>query len=828
MARQDHPALAAYRAKRDPSRTPEPFGRLQLPPTGKLFVVQQHAARQLHFDLRLEVDGVLKSWAIPKGLSADPEDKRLAVETEDHPLDYADFEGAIPAGNYGAGHVIVWDRGTYDFASSFVDGMAKGKLLFDMRGLKLHGRWTLVRLKQDKQWLCIKEHDDYVNDPRVNDPNSVLSGLNVRQLKNPTPKIAALNRQLAATKRSREAAIDAISTRPMLATSGTPHRRRGWVWELKYDGYRVILRKSQDRIEILSRNGHDMSARFPEIRQILSRLPIRECVVDGELVVHDSTLKPRFALIQDRARAMSAYDIQRAAILQPASVYCFDLLFANGFDLRKAPLLERKRRLQQLLPTASHLIFSEHIEQDGLHTFATAQRLGVEGVVGKRGEAPYQHGRSSDWIKARHQRTEDFVVIGWTGSQSNPSDIGALALAEYRGEQLFYVGHAGSGLTQALRAELGRSLRRLARKTNPAQNRVKKATHWVRPRLVVEVAYAEYTHNGNLRHPVIVRLRDDKDAHACTGAFDVATLANVTATGPEKVTVTNPDKLFFPDAHLCKIDLVKYYRDIAPWLLPHLHDRPIVLTRYPDGVTGKSFYQRDLPDYVPPWMRRETLWSNSNDKSVQYPIAQTAEDLAFLANLGTIPIHMWHSRVGQLDYPDWCVLDLDPKKAPFSDVITLANAIGELADEIALPAFIKTSGASGLHVMIPLSQQITHAQSQVLGELLAHTIVERYDDIATIARSVKARANKVYIDYLQNGHGRLIAAPFAVRAEPLATVSMPLNWHEVKKGLTNSRFHIKNAVARMKRLKQDPLAAIHTSQPDLVRSLHLLGSVEGR
>ena len=823
MATHDNPKLATYRAKRDPARTPEPFGRLLIPPTGKLFVVQQHAARHLHFDLRLEIDGVLKSWAVPKGPSTNPADKRLAVQTEDHPLDYADFEGEIPPGNYGAGHVILWDRGTFTLHGDFETACNAGKLLFDLAGHKLHGRWTLVRLKKSaREWLLIKEKDGYAATDHTPAATSILSGLTVRELKNPAPKIRAMRRKLAAVAGAAAAHIDTISTRPMLATPGSAHRQAGWIWELKYDGYRTLAHKSAAGIRLLSRNGHDLSARFPEICQVLHHIPISEFVMDGELVVHDEFSRPRFALIQTRAKASAPHEIRASAITRPASLYCFDLLFAAGYDLRRVALLERKRCLKLLLPHASRLIYSEHVAREGPQTYATARNLQIEGVVGKRADSSYQHRRSGDWIKVRADRHGDFVVVGWSAAKSNPADLGALALAEYRGSTLSYVGHAGSGLNQTLRTQLMRKLKRLARKTPPVEVSSARATHWVRPSLVVEATFTEYTPAGNLRHPVIRRLRDDKSPNECRSSHDTVAAAALSADTIEPVQVTNPDKIFFPQPGYRKLDLVTYYRQIAAWMLPHLHDRPIVLTRFPDGIGGKSFYQRDLPDYVPDWIRRATLYSRENDKPVQYAIAQRAEDLAYLANLGTLPIHMWHSRVTDLDHPDWCVLDLDPKSAPFADVVTLALAIGELADEVALPAFVKTSGASGLHVLLPLNRQLTHDQSQTLGELLAHTIVARHPDIATVARAVRARQQKVYVDYLQNGHGRLIVAPFAVRAEACGSVSMPLRWHEVNRGLSNQRFHLGNAVARLKRLKQDPMRAIHDAKPDLERSLHLL------
>ncbi len=840
MPSQKRPAaerqLETYRAKRDRGSTPEPFDRIHIPATNRLFVVQQHAASHLHFDLRLELDGVLKSWAVPKGPSDDPKDKRLAMETEDHPLDYADFEGHIPEGNYGAGYVIVWDRGTYTALEDLATGFKKGKLLFELSGSKLRGRWTLVRLKSreatGKEWLLIKEHDAYESaDGPTFSHESVLSGLTVKQLENPQPKIAAIKRALKPLSAAATVTdIDKIAHAPMLATSGEASNRKGWAWELKYDGYRILARKALGSVKLFTRNGHDISQRFPEICQVLSHLPVDECIIDGELVVHDTSGRPSFALMQQRARSLSPHQVATTAITDPATYYCFDLLFVNGRDLRACTLLERKRVLRQIVPDKSAFVYSEHVLDQGLKTFQAAKEIGIEGVVGKRVSAQYTSGRSSAWVKVRVDRTGDFVVLGWSPSKSNPHDIGSLALGEYRGETLCYAGHAGSGLGQALRRQLLALDRKLARKTAPVRalpedSRVK-TTHWWTPRLVVEAGYTEYTPAGHLRHPRIHRVRDDKRPEECIGNFDGGLVdIDTPATATERVVVTNPEKTFFPQPEYTKLDLVDYYKKIAKWMLPYLIDRPIVMTRYPDGVNGKSFYQRDVPDYVPDWIKRAELWSESTDKPVNYFLLQRPDDLAYVANMGTLPIHIWHARVTDLDHADWCVLDLDPKSAPFADVITLALEIRDICEEVELPAYPKTSGASGLHVLIPLARQLDHDQSRTLGELLARVVVERHPEIATIARTVRAREGKVYVDFMQNGHGRLIVAPFAVRAEQAASISMPLKWHEVNKGLNNAKYHIGNGPARMQRLGADPMVKVLEEAPDLERSLGLLGGL---
>ena len=816
-------ALREYRRKRDAGHTPEPFGaRPRLAPAASpIFVVQQHRARHLHFDLRLEADGVLKSWAVPKGPSDNPADKRFAAFVEDHPLEYADFEGVIPDGNYGAGNVIIWDRGPYKALNNLIEGLEKGKLLFELRGHKLKGRWTLVRMKSATEWLLIKERDDWARDPATEfAADSILSGLTVAELSQPAKKQRALKRNLARHKQPKP--TPGANIKPMLATAAEAFDRKGWVFELKYDGYRAFARKADDEVALISRNGNDLSARFPEIVSAIKRLPFTQLLIDGELVVLDTSGRPSFGLLQERAAERRQIDVSMAARRLPATYFAFDLLEAVEINLRALPLTTRKAALKKVLPSAGPITYSEHVKDEGRATFDAARALGLEGVVGKRADSPYLAGRSQSWVKVRADKHGDFVIAGWTPARSDPNDIGALALAEYRGGVLTYVGRVGSGLNGALRGQLAAEFDRLD--DAPALVDEKKF-NWREPKLVAEVRFKEYTRDGHLRQPVLARLRTDKAPEECVGGFDNPTATGLEPVAAQEVEITNADKVFFPEKSLTKGDLVHYYETIAEWMLPYLKDRPIVLTRFPDGIHGKSFYQRDAPAFVPEWIERHVLWSESAEREVHYFVVQDTATLKYLANLGTIPIHTWHARITDLEHPDWCVLDLDPKTAPFKDVITAARAILALTQEIELPAFLKTSGASGLHVLIPLARQLTHDQSRTLGELMARVIVARLPEITTITRNVRRRDDKVYIDYLQNGHGQLLVAPFSARAEPAASVSMPLKWSELKAGTKNDRYHIKNAARRMRRLSDDPMQSLLTTEPDLVRALSLLSDL---
>ena len=812
--------LHTYRKRRSASATPEPFGDAGRPAAHgarRLFVVQQHAATRLHWDFRLEVDNVLKSWAVPKGPSTDPDDKRFAAQVEDHPVEYADFEGSIPKGNYGAGQVIVWDQGTYTELEDFVAGFEQGKLAFELNGHKLRGRFALVQIKSrhssGKEWLLIKEQDQWVRSGPLPE-DSVFSGLTVAELEDPHAAAAAFTERIANLDPAPPKTTSLIEA-PMLASASEPFHRDGWVFEIKYDGYRLMIEREGYAVMLRSRGGIDLTARFPELVKCARCLPCAEFAMDGEVVVHDQRGVPKFGLLQERAAVRGEGATRLASRHNPVTFYAFDLPHAAGYDLKSQPLLVRKELLQTLLPSAGPLRYSAHVEGNGIETFHAMAKLGLEGVVGKRADSRYRSGRSEHWLKVRSNRTGDFVIVGWVPQKSNAADLGALVLAEYRGGELAYCGRVGSGLGEAERRDLQRRIAALGPGTALSPDREHR---WLEPLLVCEVEYREYSLDGNVRNPVFLRLRDDKPPQECIGAFAEPAPLPSEPEPVREVPITNRNKVFFPEKELTKGDLLDYYEKAAPWMLPYLKDRPLVLTRFPDGIHGKSFYQRDAPAFVPDWVQREVLWSESAQREVHYFVVQNTESLVYLANMGAIPIHAWHSRITDLEHPDWCVLDLDPKDAPFADVVTTAKAMKELLDEAELPGYLKTSGASGLHILVPLARQLTHRQATTLGELLARVIVARQPDICTITRAVRRRESKVYIDYLQNGHGQLLVAPLSARAEPAASVSMPVKWSELNGRLKNANYHLKNAVARLKRAG-DPMAPLLDTVPDLERAL---------
>ncbi|WP_242347063.1 non-homologous end-joining DNA ligase [Anaeromyxobacter terrae] len=719
--------LDSYRAKRDPGRTPEPFGpaeegvrALDAP---RLFVVQKHAARRLHWDFRLELGGTLRSWAVPKGPSADPADKRMAVEVEDHPVEYAGFEGLIPAGNYGAGAVIVWDRGAWRPVGDPYEGLARGKLVFQLSGYKLHGEWTLVRTRMaqggKQQWLLLKHRGDAWAGPgRPFAEESVLSGRLLEELAAGEGRAERAVREAERLGAPRRALSRGDARLMRAEPRGAPFDGEGWLFEVKYDGYRLLARREGARATLLTLRGEDATALYPEIARPLETLPV-DAIVDGEVVVLGPDGRPDLDALEARSRLARPADVARAAIERPATYFVFDLLALGGLDVRALPLAERKRLLADLVPRLGAVRYADHVEARGEDLQREVRARGLAGVVAKRADAPYRAGRSSAWLDIPVERSD---------------------------------GHAAA--------------------THDASPPVPRAARPARP--------------------------------------------------AREVKVTNGEKVWFPADGITKADVVAYYRAIAPFMLPYLKDRPLVLTRYPDGIDGKSFFQKDAPRWRPEWMRTVRIRSEDAGRDLDHFLVDDADGLAWIANLGTIPLHVWSSRAGALERPDWCVVDLDPKEAPFEHVVRIARAVRALCEELGLPSYPKTTGQKGLHVLVPLGGQLTHAQSRTLGELLARAVEAELPEIATTARALPARGERVYLDYLQNGYGKTIAAPYAVRPRPGAPVSTPLRWSEVTARLDSSRFTIRGALGRARRLRSDPLLPVLSGKPDLMAALERL------
>jgi bifunctional non-homologous end joining protein LigD len=751
------------------------------------FVVHQHDATRMHWDLRLEIDGILLSWAVPKPPCLDPDIKRLAVKVENHPLEYIDFEAVIPEGNYGAGAMIVWDRGMFQ-----PQLISDEEIKFELYGYKLRGNFTLVKTKQD--WLLIKKRDEHATTEPL-PATSILSGLTVEELFEHAPRHREL---LAEIEKCPEQTFTVAEVAPMLCeTATTAFTSKDWVFELKYDGFRMLA----DRKKLRYRSGQDSTARYPELTSALRALPI-DVVLDGEIVIFDAEGKPDFHALGSRAQITKTSEIQRAALAQPVTYVVFDLLAAGGRDLRALPLLERKALLQRIVPAVGPLRFSEHIPELGEAMLEQVVARGLEGVVAKKANSPYRGKRSGDWLKIKQDPEDDFFVCGFTAPKGSRTGVGALHLCARRDDEWIYAGKVGTGFDDKTLDALYQQLSA----SPPWKPPWKGAGHWVEPELVVQVRYREWPEGGALRHPVFVRIqKQDEDQPPIE--TDVST---------RELRLTRLHKVFWPEPdHVTKGDLVEYYRTIAPYALPYLKDRPTVLTRYPDGITGEMFYQKDLPDWAPPWLRTMPLWSEHSQREIHYLLLDDADGLQFVANMASIPIHCWASRVTDLEHPDWTIVDLDPKNAPREHVVPLALAIHELCEAIALPNYVKTSGQTGLHVLIPLAGQCTFEQARQLAYLLGMIIERQHPKMATTARNPAARGGRVYLDWGQNAHGQLLVAPFSVRPVQGAPVSMPLEWDEVVPDLDPKTFNLRNALARVETWKRDPIAPVLTTRPDL-------------
>jgi bifunctional non-homologous end joining protein LigD len=800
---REHTDLDEYRLRRDAGRTPEPMGGSAV--RGRRFVVQHHLARRAHFDLRLEHEGVLLCWAVPKGPSADPGDKRLAVQTEPHPLRYTNFEGLIPEGNYGAGAMIVWDQGSYTPLLDMSEGLEAGKLLFALHGHKLLGNWTLVRTRQD--WLLIKERDAYARTGADNafPEDSILSGLTADERREPEAVVRRLADRLRHSGAIRLKHPLKIPG-PMLATPHDGFSDPDWVFELKHDGYRAFAIRNGDEVRLRSRNGLELAPAFPDLTHAIGHLPFPSFVIDGEIICTDEKGRGSFSRLQARARLRNAHEQQVAALSAPATFYAFDLLEANGYDCRELPLLERKQLLQSMLPSVGACRYSDHLERQGEMLLAFAREHGLEGTVAKRAGSAYRSGRSGDWRKTALTTTDDFVVTGWVPSNKPGRQVTALLLASFAQGGLVYSGRVGTGFSASVEAELLAELRELPPAGPPDNAPVERAARWVVPRLVVEVRFKQRTPNGLLRMPVFLRERPDKSPKECG--------ESIALPDPERreFAVSNPEKVLWPADKLTKADLISYYERIAPFILPHLRNRAVTLVRYPDGIEGESFFQKHAPASAPAWLRADAGADLQVDPDLI--VINSAEALRYVANLAAVELHMRSGTLAEPDRPSWLVIDLDPKEAPFDWVINAARCLLSICGEIGLPGYLKTTGSTGLHLMLPTGGELDHEQGTVLTTLIATAANREQPDTTTLERRIENRAGKVYLDCGQNRAGQTIAAPFSLRARPGAPVSMPIYHRELSARLTNGRFHLKNAARRMSRLGKDPLLPLANEHVD--------------
>jgi bifunctional non-homologous end joining protein LigD len=769
-------SLADYERKRSRTKTPEPFGKGR---RGKapIFVVQRHDARRLHYDFRLERDGVLLSWAVPKGVPLEPGTQHLAVHVEDHPLTYATFEGEIPAGNYGAGTVEIWDQGTYEL----VEEKPNGGMTVQLHGEKLNGPWTLVPAKlggDPKNWLLVKKRTDA------------------------------------------ESAGKERSYRPMLATpvDAVPSGE-GWLHEVKWDGYRAIVTIAGGSAELTSRNGKSLTARFePVARAVVQAVKTPDCVLDGEVCALDEQGRASFSAMQQGSG--------------PLVLYVFDVLEIDGEPLVELPLAERHERLEALIDKRNRTVRVSDLFDDGDALFEAATEQGLEGIVSKRADSRYESGRRSRaWLKIKTHGRQELVVAGYTKGQGRRSNgFGALVLGVNEGGVLRWAGNVGTGFDEAEIARLLAKLKPLSRDETPFAElpkmpRVRKGdVVWVEPKLVAEIRFVEWTHDGRLRAPVYEGLREDKEASEVQR--EQAPLPAEIRRGTRVLKLSNLDKPFWPEEGITKGDLIAYYRDIAPVLVPHLKDRPFTMKRYPDGWNGKFFFQKDAPNHMPDWIPTRQFEASTRDKPpkrrlIDFALVNDELALLWMANMGCIDMNTWYSRVDKPSRPDWVLFDLDPSPdVGFPETIQVALLIKQTLDLLELESFPKTSGSEGIHILVPVARRHTYAQAREFSEIVAGALARAHPGLVT-TEWTRAKRRGVLIDSNQNGEGKTIASAYSVRPKPGAPVSTPLRWDEVNESLDPAAFTMDVVRERVAR-EGDLFEGVLTTKQSLAAALKTL------
>lgn len=804
--------LETYQSMRDFRTTPEPKGRKRKSKGDPVFVIQKHDATRLHYDLRLEMDGVLKSWAVTRGPSLVPGEKRLSVHVEDHPMDYGDFEGTIPEGQYGAGTVIVWDRGTWTPVFDAAKGYAKGHLEFELKGEKLTGRWHLIRMRakpreKRENWLLIKGEDASARDETAPDileerPESVKTGRTIEEVGQKPPRKTKARKPAPKEPQLPKAELPGFIP-PMLATlvKSTPGDDR-WLHEIKFDGYRIQARIADGKLTLFTRSGRDWTDRFgPDIAKALTALPVRQAVLDGEVVVESSGRSSDFSALQaDLAGGRTDRMVY----------YVFDLLHLDGRDLTGLPLVDRKRLLEGLLsPASGALRISEHLSDKGEVVLRHACRLGLEGIISKLRDSPYLPGRGKAWVKSKCSARQEFVVAGFLPSTVSPRAIGSLVLGLYDGDRLKSVGRVGTGFSVTLAEQLFTKLEALQTDKQPFDPPLPRAeargVRFVRPELVAEVDFRAWTGDGNLRHASFKGLREDKDPRDVTGeGLPAQEIATPEPPPVRRIKLTHPERVYWPDEGVTKAGLADYYTEVWPWIAPHIVGRPLALLRLPDGVGGRQqFFQK-----------HEWKGMNAAILKVQDPAEPTdapslaiadLDGLIALAQSAALEIHPWGSTLKDWERPDRIVIDLDPGDGvDWSDLVTAAQEVRARLEAKGLAAFAKTSGGKGLHVVAPLKPKAQWPEVKTYCRALAQEMASddpsRY--VSTITKS--KRQGKILVDYLRNQRGATAVAAFSTRARPGAHVSAPVTWEELHAGIAPSDFTVLTMPVRLSNLRADP------------------------
>lgn len=841
-------ATSDYNRKRNFESTSEPreTGRRSRAKAGALrFVVQKHDARHLHYDFRLELEGTLKSWAVPKGPSLDPSQKRLAVHVEDHPLAYASFEGSIAEGNYGAGDVIVWDHGIWQPDGDPVAAYEAGKLKFSLVGEKLSGAWTLVRTRlkgsgDKQQWLLIKEQDDVARPADEYDivselPASVISGELVGGMAKPaanqaskakprgkTPaKAAKATTKAKVGNPPRSVMPDTLS--PQLATLVEAPPAGDWIYEIKYDGYRIMARIEAGEVTLFSRNGHDWTARMAPQAKALAKLGLGDSWLDGEAVVLDEQGMPDFQALQN------AFDEARSGDIL---YFLFDAPWLDGVDQRELPVEQRRAALLDRLPKRrGPLRFSEAFEVDHQSVLGSACALGLEGVIGKRAGSPYRSSRSADWIKLKCRQRQEFVVVGFTKPQGSRSGFGALLLAVNEDKGLRYAGRVGTGFNEALLGSLHKRMKALARDDSPLHKQPsaaqRRGVQWIEPQLVVEVAFAGWTGEGLVRHGAFVGERSDKPAEQIVeeqaaparaveehAARDKPSAKASGRKGREQigeVSVSHPERVIDEQSGTTKAQLARFYAEIAEWLLPEVRNRPVSLLRAPSGVGGEQFFQKHAERLDIPNIRHlDAALDPGHDRLMTI---DSVPALVGAMQMGTLELHTWNAAYASIEKPDRLILDLDPDPAlPWRAVLEATRLSLAVLDELGLEAFLKTSGGSGMHLVVPLARHIDWDTLKAFGKAFSQFMASELPDRFSARMGPKNRVGKVYVDYLRNGRGASTVAAYSVRARPGLPVSVPIGREELAQLRDSKQWHIGNLQQRLAALSDDPWAGYANRQ----------------
>jgi bifunctional non-homologous end joining protein LigD len=828
--------LANYRAKRDFSRTAEPSGNEPQATAGHAYLIQKHAATRLHYDFRLELDGTLKSWAVTKGPSLNPADKRLAVHVEDHPLAYGDFEGTIPKGEYGGGTVMLWDQGSWSPIGDAEKGYKKGKLDFELHGERLKGRWHLVRMHGNRRgdekrdnWLLIKGKDQFANEEDGDAAlekyqTSVVSDRSMESLATGKSKVwerkdakaAAPEPQPAKTKSQPKRAARKKSTllappefvAPQLATLVTkPPEGKNWVHEVKFDGYRLEARIDVSQVTLTTRNGNDWTDRFKDLASALATLPCQNALLDGEAVhmAADGTMS--FHALQNALSTGKKQDLH---------FWVFDLLFLNGEDVRDKPLLERKALLKELLKTPPRLIhFSDHFEASGTQVLHQACSASLEGIISKRADDAYHSGRGESWLKSKCIKEQELVIGGYTTQPKHPGALGALLMGYYNKSDFIFAGKVGTGFSHSEGHALLTKLKKLEQK-QPAFKSIprlaRKGAVFTKPELVAHVNFTEWTADGVMRHPSFQGLREDTPAPEVVREKEQAPPVKKTskdkstaATSADEVTLTHPDKLLYPGSSITKRDLANYYEHVAPLMLAQIAGRPISLVRCPAGEGKPCFFQRHGAESLSPFVKPVKL---PGDKE-PYLMIEDARGLIALVQMGVLEIHVWGSNAEDPGHPDRLVFDLDPAPdVPFADVKKAAEEVREGLKALKLTSFLKTTGGKGLHVVVPFKKGPSWDEAKSFARSFAEAMATEAPDRFTTNIRKAARTGKIFIDYLRNGEGASAVAAYSTRARKGAPIALPIDWNELKALKGGDAFHMKDAV---KRANKDPWRAMTTT-----------------